>query len=154
MANAIVGRILELPDDEIEELLRTAVVGRIACCAHGVDGGDGRPYVVPLAYGYDGEAIYAHSAVGRKVRLMRAQPLVTIEVDEAEAADRWRSVIADGLYQELTDQADRVRAIAVIYPDPAKRPHLDEETVVYRIRLTAKSGRYEVPDEESPARSS
>src|SRR5215831_3536175 len=104
---AAVGRISELPPDEIEELLRTAIVGRIACCAHGIEGNDGRPYVVPLAYGYDGEAIYAHSGVGRKIRTMRAQPLVSVEVDEAEASDRWRSVIAEGVYEELSDPAAR-----------------------------------------------
>jgi len=141
-----VGRISELPPDQIEQLLRTAIVGRIACCAHGSDGGDGRPYVVPLAYGYDGDALYAHSGPGRKIRLMRAQPLVTIEVDEAEAPDRWRSVIAEGVYEELGDPADRDRALAIIYPDPGNRPELGEQTIVYRIRLTAKTGRYEVPD--------
>jgi nitroimidazol reductase NimA-like FMN-containing flavoprotein (pyridoxamine 5'-phosphate oxidase superfamily) len=141
-----VGRISELSPDEIEQLLRTAIVGRIACCAHGVDGSDGRPYVVPLAYGYDGEAIYAHSGVGRKIRMMRAQPLVSVEVDEAEASDRWRSVIAEGVYEELGEPSVRERALATIYPDPGNRPDLDPQTIVYRIRLTAKSGRYEVPD--------
>lgn len=145
----IVGQILELPSDEIERLLRTAIVGRVACCAHGIEGGDGRPYVVPLAYGYDGEAVYAHSGVGRKIRMMRAQPLVTVEVDEAEATDRWRSVIADGIFEELSDPAARERALAIIYPEPRERPLLDEPTIVYRIRLTAKSGRYEVPDAPS-----
>jgi nitroimidazol reductase NimA-like FMN-containing flavoprotein (pyridoxamine 5'-phosphate oxidase superfamily) len=76
---------------------------------------------------------------------MRAQPLVSVEVDEAEATDRWRSVIAEGVYEELSEPADRERALAIIYPDSRSRPHLDPETVVYRIRLTAKSGRCEVP---------
>jgi uncharacterized protein len=142
-AKVVVGQIFELPPEEIERLLGTAIVGRIACCAHG---GDGRPYVVPLAYGYDGEAIYAHSGVGRKIRMMRAQPLVTIEVDEAQAADRWRSVIAEGTYEELSETAARERALAIIFPEPGARPRLGPQTIVYRIRLTAKSGRYEVPD--------
>jgi nitroimidazol reductase NimA-like FMN-containing flavoprotein (pyridoxamine 5'-phosphate oxidase superfamily) len=145
VAGRIVGQIGRLSDDEIEQLLRSAIVGRIACCAHGVDGGDGRPYVVPLAFGYDGEAIYAHSSVGRKIRLMRAQPLVSVEVDEAEASDRWRSVIAEGAYEELNDPTDRERALAIIYRSPAQRPELEPATVLYRIRLTAKSGRFEIP---------
>ena len=139
------GVIHVLPPDDIEDLLRTAIVGRIACCAHGVDGSDGRPYVVPLAYGYDGEAVYAHSGPGRKLRLMRAQPLVSFEVDRAEASDRWRSVIAEGVYEELTDPAARERALRIVYPPPAAPPDLPPETVVYRLRLTSKSGRYEVP---------
>ena len=83
------GVIAVLPENEIEELLATALVGRIACCAHGGEGGDGRPYVVPLSYGYDGESIYAHSGPGRKIRLMRAQPLVSFEVDRADDSDLW-----------------------------------------------------------------
>jgi uncharacterized protein len=137
------GVIAALPESEIEELLRTALVGRIACCAHGVDGGDGRPYVVPLSYGYDGEAIYAHSGPGRKIQLLRAQPLVSFEVDRADAPDRWRSVIAEGVYEEISDGSGRLRALEIIYPESI--PDLGPDTIVYRIRLTAKSGRYEVP---------
>lgn len=139
------GTIHILPDDEIEALLRTSIVGRIACCAHGAAGDDGRPFLVPLAYGYDGEAVYAHSGPGRKIQLMRAQPLVSFEVDSAEAPDRWRSVIAEGTYEELTDSDARSRALAIIYPPPAHIPALGDDVIVYRIRLTAKSGRYEVP---------
>ncbi len=140
------GVIAVLPDEEIEKLLRTALVGRIACCGHGVDGGDGRPYVVPLSYGYDGDAIYAHSGLGRKIRFMRAQPLVSFEVDRADASDRWRSVIADGVYEEILDQEERARALRIVYPEPQPVPELAQETIIYRIRLTAKSGRYELPD--------
>lgn len=139
------GTIHILPDDEIEALLRSAIVGRIACCAWGTAGDDGRPFLVPLAYGYDGEAVYAHSGPGRKIHLMRAQPLVSFEVDAAEAPDRWRSVITEGTYEELSDPAARARALAIIYPPPAPAPTLADDAIVYRIKLTAKSGRYEVP---------
>ena len=140
------GTIHVLPEAAIEALLRSAIVGRIACCDH-QPGGGGRPYLVPLAYGYDGTAVYAHSGPGRKLRIMRAQPLVTIEVDQAEAADRWRSVVAEGTFEELTESTTRDRALRLIYPPPTAVPPLGPETVVFRIRLTAKSGRYEVPDE-------
>ena len=139
------GVIRELPPDGIEELLRSSIVGRIACCGHGFVG-DGRPYLVPLAYGYDGEAVYAHSGPGRKLDLMRAEPRVTFEVDQAEAPDRWRSVIAEGVFEELTDPDARTRALRVIYPEPGEVPDLGSQTVVFRIRLTARSGRYETPN--------
>lgn len=139
------GVIRVLPDEEIETLLSTALVGRIACCAHG-PGDAARPYLVPLAYGYDGTAIYAHSGPGKKIGIMRSNPLVTIEVDEATAADRWRSVIAEGRYEELTDPAAIEEALRIVYPEPMERPVLAADTVVYRIVLTAKSGRYELPE--------
>jgi uncharacterized protein len=138
------GTIRVLPAEGIEALLRTAVVGRIACCGHGLSG-DGRPYLVPLAYGYDGESIYAHSGPGRKLDLMRAEPRVTFEVDEAEASDRWRSVIAEGTFEEIDDPQQRGAALAVIYGSAAI-PDLGGQTVVFRIRLTSRSGRYETPD--------
>lgn len=134
-----------LPDDEIEDLLRSAIVGRIACCAHGAEG-DGRPYLVPLAYGYDGESVFAHSGPGRKLDLMRAEPRVTFEVDEASAPDRWRSVIAEGTFEEIVDPPERERALRTMYREPAPIPDLGAQTVVYRIRLTSRSGRYEFPD--------
>ncbi len=139
------GTIRILPEAAIEDLLRTAVVGRIACCGHGLTG-DGRPYLVPLAYGYDGESIYAHSGPGRKLDLMRAEPRVTFEVDEAEAADCWRSVIAEGTFEEIDETQQRGDALRVIYPPPAVVPELDSQTVVFRIRFTSRSGRYETPD--------
>jgi uncharacterized protein len=138
------GTIHVLPAEEIEALLRTAIVGRIACCGHGLTG-DGRPYLVPLAYGYDGEAVYAHSGPGRKLDLMRAEPRVTFEVDEAEAPDRWRSVIAEGTFEEIEDPRQRDAALEVIYGADGP-PNLGSQTVIFRIRLPSRSGRYETPD--------
>jgi nitroimidazol reductase NimA-like FMN-containing flavoprotein (pyridoxamine 5'-phosphate oxidase superfamily) len=139
------GVIQVLPPQEIEELLRNSIVGRIACCGHGLIG-DGRPYVVPLAYGYDGDAIYAHSGPGRKLDFMRAEPRVSFEVDTTEAPDRWRSVIAEGTFEEIGDLVEREHALRTIYRPPAPIPNLGAMTVVFRIRLTLRSGRYELPE--------
>ena len=135
--------IRDRPLEEIEELLHTAIVGRIACCGHGA-AGDGRPYLVPLAYGYDSDSVYAHSGPGRKLDLMRVEPRVTFEVDEAQASDRWRSVVAEGTFEEIHDHEQRATALRAIYA-PASVPTLGPQTVVFRIRLTARSGRYETP---------
>ncbi|MFT4040376.1 MAG: pyridoxamine 5'-phosphate oxidase family protein [Thermomicrobiales bacterium] len=139
------GVIRVLPDEQIEALLQTAIVGRIACCAHGAVG-DGRPYLVPLAYGYDGDSVYAHSGPGRKLDFMRAEPRVTFEVDRAEAADRWQSVVAEATFAEITDPAERETALRTLYPPPGEIPALGAHTVVFRLRLTSKSGRYELPE--------
>src|SRR5919106_3795795 len=138
------GIIRILPTEGIEALLRNAIVGRIACCGHGA-AGDGRPYLVPLAYGYDGAAVYAHSGPGRKLDLMRAEPRVTFEVDEANAPDRWRSVIAEGTFEEIDDPRQQDAALEVIYGADGA-PDLGLQTVVFRIRLTSRSGRFETPD--------
>jgi nitroimidazol reductase NimA-like FMN-containing flavoprotein (pyridoxamine 5'-phosphate oxidase superfamily) len=141
------GKIFTLDPDAIEALLATSLVGRIACCDHS---GDGRPFLVPLAYGYDGEAAYAFSTPGRKIHIMRAQPLVTFEVDDAKAEDRWSSVIAEGVFEELTSEEDRDRAMLIIAKG-GPVPEITPDHVVYRISFTSKSGRFEVPDEEAAA---
>jgi len=138
------GQIHILPPGEIEELLHSAVIGRIACCAHGASG-DGRPYLVPLAYGYDGENVYAHSGPGRKLDFMRAEPRVTFEVDEGTAPDCWRSVIVEATFAEITDPAEREHALRTLYPPPNPIPDLGSMTTVFKLAITAKSGRYEVP---------
>ena len=76
--------IEELPADEIEELLRAQFVGRIGCHA------DGLTYVVPVIYAYEGDCLYAHTLVGQKVAMMRANPDVCFEVDEYVGGS-WRS---------------------------------------------------------------
>jgi nitroimidazol reductase NimA-like FMN-containing flavoprotein (pyridoxamine 5'-phosphate oxidase superfamily) len=144
------GKIYVLGEDGIERLLSTALVGRIACCATAVDG-EARPFLVPLAYGYDGQAAYAVSGPGRKIHIMRAQPLVSFEVDEAFAEDRWASVIADATYQELTSDEDRAHAHRVLYGEDSARPSFTDGQIVYRLVLERKTGRFELPDDELPA---
>lgn len=142
------GKIFVLDSEGIEQLLSTALVGRIACASP--DEGGGRPYIVPLAYGYDGDAVYALGPLGRKIRIMRQQPLVSFEVDDAEAEDRWRSVVAEGRYEELTADEERRNALQVIFRDKLV-PDLAEGTIIYRLVLTQKSGRFELPDDEASA---
>jgi nitroimidazol reductase NimA-like FMN-containing flavoprotein (pyridoxamine 5'-phosphate oxidase superfamily) len=139
------GTIHILPPDQIEDLLERSIIGRIACCGHGTTG-DGRPYLVPIAYGYDGEAIYAHSGPGRKLDFMRAEPRVTFEVDEGTAPDRWRSVILEATFEEITGDEQREAALRTLYPGPDPTPSLGIMTTVFRLKITARSGRYETPD--------
>lgn len=140
------GKIFVLDEEGIEHLLSTALVGRIACASPAHDGG--RPYIVPLAYGYDGDAVYAMGPLGRKIRLMRDQPLVSFEVDEARAEDRWHSVVAEGRYEELVTDAARAHALGVIFAG-REIPAIAEGTIIYRLVLTSKTGRFELPDAEA-----
>ena len=52
--------------------------------------------------------------------------------------------MADGTYVELTGQDAQV-AIRLIYPEPGPLPDLGEHTVIFRIDLGRKTGRYERP---------
>ncbi|MEN0054233.1 MAG: pyridoxamine 5'-phosphate oxidase family protein, partial [Mucilaginibacter sp.] len=60
----------ELNNEKIDELLHTQLIGRIGC--HG----DGLTYIIPVNYVYEPPFVYAHSAEGLKIAIMRKNPKV------------------------------------------------------------------------------
>jgi uncharacterized protein len=136
-----------LDDEQIDQLLRSETVGRIGVHA------DGRTYVVPTTYVYDGDAIYGHAAEGMKIRMMRANRSVCFEVDHIGDMANWRSVIAWGTYEELGGDLGiaamnllRSRLAPLTSSEtagPAGRAARDGIEVAYRIRLTERTGRFE-----------
>jgi nitroimidazol reductase NimA-like FMN-containing flavoprotein (pyridoxamine 5'-phosphate oxidase superfamily) len=145
-----------LDEEQIDEVLRSEGVGRIGCYA------DGKVYVVPIAYAYDGRSIYAHSGEGLKLRMLRANPAVCFEVDHIESLTNWQSVIAWGRFEELhgaeADQAmlrlaERLKSLVAdtqVQPPPSQggAEHqssvaAEPRPVVYRIVLTERTGRYD-----------
>jgi uncharacterized protein len=142
-----------LTADEIESLLRRQQIGRL-----GVTDGK-RVYIFPVAYGYDGASVFVVSRPGLKVQLMRGHPEVCVEIEEIETPARWRTVIAHGHYEKVTDPDERDEALALIAMQgetptaPSLAPYLDgpEAMIVYRIRLTEKTGRFERDEVFRPA---
>ena len=135
-----------LSADEIDRLLRRQHVGRLACTA------DDRPYVVPINYAYDGDFLYGYGVPGRKIDVMRRQPRVCFEVDEVDGESEWRSVVVEGLFEELTEARGRQSALQQLNGHgPRNSPvarGLDASTrlVLFRIRVTTRSGRFERRD--------
>ena len=148
----------ELDQDKIDQLLYYKDLGRIACYA------EGRPYIVPINYVYDGTYIYAHSLDGKKLDMMRTNPEICFEVDMIQNTSNWRSVIAWGTFEELKGE-EATRAMKLLTRslissiagssalhdmntqvgsgEMMNRPNI----VVYRIHLTEKTGRFEIPDD-------
>ena len=143
---------------EVEDVLKRQCIGRIACHA------ENHTYIVPISYAYDGQFIYCHTQEGKKIKMMRQNPDICFEVDVLENMASWKSVIAMGKFEELTDQDDRAKALKVllsrVYPFiSTKKMHLGEHWpfatddlntingVVFRIQLKDKTGRYELNDE-------
>jgi nitroimidazol reductase NimA-like FMN-containing flavoprotein (pyridoxamine 5'-phosphate oxidase superfamily) len=139
-----------LTAEQIDQVLRSEVVGRIGCHA------EGKTYVVPIAYVYDGQHIYGHTGGGLKLRMLRANPDVCFEVDHIVSLSNWQSVIAWGQFEELhgaeADRAVRLLAERIrplvgdderqIADDAARGETMDEQRpVVYRISLTEVTGR-------------
>jgi nitroimidazol reductase NimA-like FMN-containing flavoprotein (pyridoxamine 5'-phosphate oxidase superfamily) len=136
----------ELTRDEIDELLRAELVGRIGVHA------DGKTYVVPVIYAYEGDCLYVVSVEGRKVRMLRASPEVCFEVDRYEVATgSWRSAIVEGRYEELEGDGvqhalsllgARFREARGDAPAGERRPRGDgRPTVAFRIRIADVTGR-------------
>lgn len=134
--------IAELAPAEIDAFLREQLVGRIGCHA------GGETYVVPVIYAWDGEAAYVFSIEGRKIRMMRENPRVCLEVDEYREGGSWRSVIVDGVYEELEGaDAERARELLVARLGRARRPAEGAVAgggptpVAFRIRSLGATGR-------------
>lgn len=99
----------QMGERESRELLRRCRTGRLGCVA------EGEPYVVPVSYLTDGEFIYVHSLPGRKVEALRANPRACLQVDEIRDDYHWRSVIAFGSFEEITDEGERARLLELFF---------------------------------------
>ncbi|HEY7094427.1 MAG TPA: pyridoxamine 5'-phosphate oxidase family protein [Ktedonobacterales bacterium] len=140
---------------QIDQVLRSEVVGHLGCFH------EGRIYVVPVSYVYDGECIYGHAADGMKLRMLRANPQVCFQVERIENLANWVSVIVWGEFEELAHDAEkeamrlfleRMEPLQVSetalspHRAPAGVPALDlqgQPMVLYRIKVTERSGRFE-----------
>jgi len=135
--------ITRLHQEESRTLLREGNLARLGCVVAG------EPYVVPVHYLFDDDCIYIHSLPGRKITALRAHPRACLQVDEIKDEFHWRSVLAFGSYEEITDADERERALNHLF---ARLPHFTPvesamtqvagtpETIVFRIRIDAITG--------------
>lgn len=144
----------KLTDGQIDQVLHTQFIGRIGCCS-----GD-KVYVVPVTYVYHSGYIYAHSKEGMKVQMMRNNPNVCFQVDAIDNMTNWRSLIIWGEYEELKTEKEQQAGMKIMVDRlapfmtsetvrPSHHSHAPEivekgfKAVVYRIRITEKTGRFE-----------
>ncbi len=145
----------ELTKDQIEDILKSNVIGRLGCCSQQ------KMYVVPVTYCYDGEFVFGHTVEGMKVKMLRENPSCCLEVDIMKNMTNWKSVIAWGIFEELKDkEAEQameklIARLAPLIPSETSHPQrmgpssgtrtstFAKNPVIYRIRLTEKSGRFE-----------
>ena len=101
----------------IDEIICQSQICHLACSR------EDRPYLVPLSFGYDGEAIYLHtSRAGKKIEIFEANPRVCLSfvsrsdlVTDPERACEWSfayaSVLAEGTISEIEDPETKTRAL-------------------------------------------
>jgi len=64
---------------------------------------DNQPYIVPVCLAYESDCIYVFSTFGKKIKWMRANPKVCIQIDEIADQSQWVSMIVSGRYEELPE---------------------------------------------------
>lgn len=145
-----------LSNEQIDGVIESNLVGHLGCHS------DGRTYVVPISYAYDGKYLYARSQEGLKLDMMRKNPQVCFQIDQMDNMADWKSVIIWGTFEELEGEL-RNKALNMLIA--RKLPGLASKTVkfspdwpfaatdlkdidgiVYRIFIQEKTGRMEIPD--------
>lgn len=132
-----------MSEEAARDLLRRGSIARLGCIV------DGDPYVVPVIYYFEDDCAYLHSLPGQKIIALRAHPRACLQVDEIEETYRWRSVLAVGNYQELTDPQDRARFLNELlrrFPmlTPIESAIVQDASplniIVFRIKIEKVSG--------------
>ncbi|MDR1966975.1 MAG: pyridoxamine 5'-phosphate oxidase family protein [Synergistaceae bacterium] len=114
----------------MENVLRE---GQYACV--GFASPDGDPYVLPIGYGYEDGVLYLHGAAkGLKNDMAAANPRVSFSVSVGvevirgatgeEFSCKYRSVIGFGEIKEITELAEKNRALAALMRQ-YEGPHSD-----------------------------
>lgn len=143
-----------LSNDRIEKVIKENFIGRIGCTENG------KTYILPISYAYDGENLYAHSREGLKISIMRKNPHVCFQVDTMKDMADWDSVLLWGTFKELTEEKDRNEAMENLMN--RQLPLISSETVklspewpfhagnhssvpgiFFKINITERTGRFE-----------
>ncbi len=144
----------DMKPEEIDALLTSQTFGSLACQQ------DGKPYIIPLAYFYDFNAIYGQTMEGKKTEILRRNPQVCFHVQELQP-DGWRSALCWGVFEEVDLSAPLTPAMLTALQGLAVRLGVVQQSVgvkvlfdasgassaagpkgtVFRIRVTEKTGR-------------
>jgi uncharacterized protein len=142
----------EISDRSVmESILKVAEVCRLGLSD------EGRPYLVPLSFGYREGSIYIHSAPeGQKINILKKNPGCCIEVDEfkgvvrAEKPCRWgmryRSVVCRGRAHFVHDPDEKKKGLNCIldhygaFPQVFSEEELQDVCVI-RIDIDEMTGK-------------
>ncbi|MBK7600814.1 MAG: pyridoxamine 5'-phosphate oxidase family protein [Acidobacteria bacterium] len=131
----------KIPLNDAISILEKGNLGRLGCIA------EGEPYVIPVNYFYDGKYIYIHSMPGRKINALRSNPRACLQIDEIVDSYNWRSVIAYGSYEEISDEDTREQILESIFkrvpqltPVETKMAKSPEKTIIFRLMVDQITG--------------
>ena len=135
----------------IEDIIRKAQVCRLGLSENG------RPYIVPLCFGYKDKTLYFHSArEGKKLDILRKNNNVCFEIDidhelvrgkkACNCSMKYRSVIGFGRAELIEDIEPKRRALNIImqnyYEGFIKYADASiENTVIIKVDMESMTGK-------------
>lgn len=138
--------IQDMNRSDTEVLLASLNYGHLGCSE------DGQPYVVPIHFAAEGPEIYVYTTDGKKSRIIEKNPLICLQAENVVDNENWKSVIISGRAVQVTDEAERLRALNLISRiNPTMTPAIsirwmdswvrENIEVIYRIETTWITGR-------------
>ena len=108
----------------------------------------GEAYVVPINYLVEDGLIYSHSLLGRKISALRGHQRACLQVEQIQNDFHWRSAIAFGSYEEVSDAEKRAAVLRQLldrFPELTPvESHLAREgnweVVVFGLRIDRITG--------------
>ena len=101
-------KVEDMTPAEMHSLLQTVGFGHLGCSQNG------RPYVVPMHYAYDGKELFFFTTEGMKTQFIKDNPEVCLQVEEARDSTHWRSVMVIGRAERLAAREEMERAMQLI----------------------------------------
>ena len=124
-------------------MLSAAGIARLGCIV------EGEPYIVPINYYLEDDCAHSHSLPGLKISALRENPRACLQLDEIESDASWRSVLAFGNYEEITNPSERKNILGKLinhFPmlTPVESAIAEDagppSVVVFRIRIDRVTG--------------
>lgn len=101
-------KVEDMSPAEMHALLQRESFGHLGCAR------DGRPYVVPMHYAYDGKELYFFTTEGMKTQFIQVNPQVCLQVEEVTDSTHWKSVMVIGRATEVTENEETQHAMKFI----------------------------------------
>lgn len=137
--------ILEMSNNEVDALLGRVGYGHFACAW------EDQPYVVPINYGYDKQAIYIYTTAGLKSEIIKHNPLVCLQVEDVQEDGSWQSVVVTGEAEVIEDRGERERAVNIVRSSNPRLSNAlaikwtnnwirENKEVVYKVKVLTITG--------------
>lgn len=134
---------------EIDRIIQKSKICHLGLIA------DGRPYIVPVTFGYGENALYFHSAVeGRKIRAIRNNNQVCFNIigdaqpvsEGKRCTVKYKSVTGEGVAKIVEDAAEKIQAFKLIVQhnldhELAVVPEMLKSTLVIKVSILDVKGK-------------